>query len=210
MYSQEICEKVVKIAKQALSSGLVLEKSGNFSIYDREQNVVYITPSGVYREVLDASQIVIVDMDNNHLAGNGKASSETLVHLEIYKARPDVNAVAHTHSVYATAHAVANKPIEPWVVETLLYGGRVEVAPFAIPGTMELAKSAAETLGEKNAVLLQHHGVVCVGRDLDEAFLNALYLEDTAKICHIASQMGSPQALPEEVIQTIIAKLKSM
>lgn len=208
MIRVDYCEKVVKVAKQATSSGLVQEKSGNFSIYDRETGLVYITPSGVYRDVLTADQVVVVDMENNQVAGNGKASSETLMHLEIYKARPDVNGVAHTHSVYATAHAVANKPIEPWVVESVTYGGRVDVAPYTMPGTIELAKGVAKYMGQKNAVLLQNHGVTCAGRDLDEAFLNALYLEDTARICFVASQLGNPAPVPEADIQAIIKKIR--
>jgi len=207
MLDLKICQHIIKIARQAVSCGLVLEKSGNFSIYDRANGVVYITPSGIFREVLTAEQVVLVDLDNNQLGGAGKASSETLMHLEIYKARDDVNAIVHTHSVFATAHAVANKPIEPWVVESLNYGGRVDVAPFALPGTPELARNVAETLGRKNAVLLRNHGATCVGRDLDEAFLNALYLEDTAKICYIAAQLGNPQPLPDNIIKTIIAKM---
>lgn len=199
-----IQEKIVKVAKQAVSCGLVLEKSGNFSIIDREKGVVHITPSGIYREVLLAEQIVSVDLDNNQIAGAGKPSSETMMHLEIYKLRPDVNAIAHTHSTYATAFAVANRPLEAWVIESVAYGGRVDVAPYFLPGSEELAKAVAQTLGNKNAVLLQNHGTTCVGRDLDEAFLNAQYLEDTAKVCFIAAQLGNPNPVPSEDIQLLL------
>ena len=128
------------------------------------------------------------------------------MHLEIYKARDDVNAIVHTHSVFATAHAVAINQLSLGGGELELRG-RVDVAPFALPGTPELARNVAETLGRKNAVLLRNHGATCVGRDLDETFLNALYLEDTAKICYIAAQLGNPQPLPDNIIKTIIAKM---
>jgi L-fuculose-phosphate aldolase len=201
---ENIREAVLKTAVQAASYGLCRNRSGNFSYYDRNAGLVYITPSGVSREALTAEQIVVVDLNNNHISGEGKASSETPMHLEIYKARPDVNAIVHTHSCYATAFAVANKPIPPCIVEALFLGGQIEVGPFEFPGTLEFARRAVEALGDRNAVLLQNHGVTCVGKDLDEALLHALYVEDVAKIIFVAKHIGEVSPLPDSVIERFL------
>lgn len=203
---ENIREAVLKTAVKAANHGLCQDKSGNFSYYDRDAGLVYITPSGVSRETLTVNQIIVVDMDSNHVSGDGIASSETPMHLEIYKARPDVNAIAHTHSCYATAFAVANKPIIPCIVEALFLGGQIEVAPFTYPGTLEFALNAVDALGNRNAVLLQNHGVTCVGKDLDEAFLNSLYIEDVARIIFVASQIGEVKPLPESAINKFLNK----
>ena len=131
----------------AVSCGLVLEKSGNFSIYDRANGVVYITPSGIFREVLTAEQVVLVDLDNQ--LGVPASLIGTLMHLEIYKARDESMLLSIPIRV---CHALcrANKPIEP--AESLTWAG-VDVAPFALPGTPELARNVPRLWAGKCGVV---------------------------------------------------------
>ncbi|MBC7324008.1 MAG: class II aldolase/adducin family protein, partial [Moorella sp. (in: Bacteria)] len=130
--------------------------------------------------------------------------SEYMLHQAIYRARPEVNAVMHTHSIYASALAVTRKPVPP-ILEDLvqMVGGGVPVAPYARAGTPELARVAAETLGSLGAVLLANHGVVGVGRTLEEAFIVCQIVEKAACVYIWACLAGEAAALPPEEVKIL-------
>ena len=179
------CKKeVLRIAQTAERKGLCITNSGNFSMRDVETGYILITPSHVSRENMSYDDICVLDIDGNIIESkNGRRpSSEVLMHLEIYKMREDINGIAHTHSKFATAFAVMNKPIPPIVYEASAYGGTINVSPYRSPGTKELAESIKDTLSKSNATLLQSHGAVSLGSDIEEALLNSFYVEDVAEI----------------------------
>ena len=121
------------------------------------------------------------------------------MHAEIYKTRPDVRAIVHTHSPHATAFAAANRPIPACLIEMKFFlGGEVPCAPYAPPGTTELGLVCAEALGDRGGCLMANHGALAVGRDLPEALLRAEYLEDSAKIALLSMQLGGPVPLPDD------------
>lgn len=179
---------LIRIAKEAQRSGLCKHKSGNFSIRDKESGLVLITPTGVDRELLEIKDIVVLDLDKNILEG-GKPSSETQMHLEIYKRREDIFAIAHTHSKMGTAFAVLNKPLPPIIYEVTAFNlkdGYIPVAPYGRPGTMELATKVADTSQHADLMLMEKHGVIALGKDIDEAFLNVQYIEEVAEVYYYA------------------------
>ena len=203
-------KEVCAIAKRAQKDGLVKHKSGNFSARDKETGYVVITPTSIDRELLTPRDMVVIDLDATvieNLSGL-KPTSETLMHLNIYRTRPELAAVAHTHSGYATAFAVLNKPIPAVVYEVTALGttkARIPVAPYGRPGTPALAESIVDACLESDVFLLQGHGAVAVdNRDIYEAYLKASYIEELAELYYRALTANGgkePQHFPAEELQ---------
>lgn len=196
----EIKQAVIDAGRQMIERGLVAGTWGNISIRGDRDNQVVITPSGRPYPELQTTDLVVVDFAGNILEG-ARPSSELPLHLAIYQARPEIRAVVHTHSIYATACAVAGKAISPSLEEMVqVVGGGVAVAQYALPGTTDLAQNAIRALGDKTAVLLANHGAVACGPSLPEALLVAELVEKAAKIHVIANQLGGARSLSEEDI----------
>ena len=179
--------QVVRYAQQAGREGLCRHRSGNFSVRDKETGYIVITPTGMDRAEMLPEDVVVIDMQGRvveALTGK-KPTSESMMHIAVYKARPDVGAIVHTHSKNATAFAVMNKPIPAIVYELFLLGckkGYIPVAPYGRPGTKELAQSVLKPLEISDVALMQAHGVIAVAKDLKEALLRASYVEELAEI----------------------------
>lgn len=195
--------QVLTIAKRIYSNRLVVASLGNVSCRDESGNIA-ITPSGIDYEELTLKDIVIVDLEGTNVDGTLTPSSETPMHTLIYRKRPDVNGVVHTHSLYASAFSVVNKEIPVDMVEVAAHvGGRVPVAPYQPPGTKELGEEALKVLGEKRACLLQNHGVLAVGNTLEKAYKAAAIVEIAARIHILGSLIGDPRELPADDIQKV-------
>ena len=195
---ENLKEDVVRVAKQAQRAGLCKHKAGNVSIKDPETGYIVITPSGVDREVLTADMVSVIDEDLNVIEG-GKPSSETLMHIECYKARPDINSVIHTHSPMASAFACLNKPIPAFIFEFFVFNldnATIPVAPYAKPGTMELAQNVANTVKRSDLVLMERHGTIAVGKTVDEAFENVDYIEELAHIYYYILTLNNGKDTP--------------
>ena len=181
-----------------LDKGLVASTWGNISTRVGK-NLIAITPSGRNYRSLRLEDIVVVDMQGKVIEGSLKPSSELPLHLAIYHARSDAQAIVHTHSVFASACAVAHKNIPPMIEDLVqLVGGGVDVAKYALPGTDALAQNTIQALGNKNAVLLANHGVVGCGGTLNEAMTACELVEKAAQIYTYATQLGTVHSLSEE------------
>jgi len=202
--------RIVYDAVQALvKGGLVTGTWGNVSCCNREKQLMAITPSGLPYDDMTPEDVVVVDLQGQVVEGAWKPSSETPMHTMLYREREDIAAVVHTHSTYATAMAVLNRPIPPVIAELALgVGGPVPVAPFARVGTVELGRNALQAMGEYQAVLLQNHGVVTVGKDMGRALNLAFIVEDAARVYIIARSIGEPTLVPEGVIQELFELFK--
>ncbi|MBU7027291.1 MAG: class II aldolase/adducin family protein [Theionarchaea archaeon] len=195
--------QVLTIAKRIYSNRLVVASLGNVSCRDETGNIA-ITPSGIDYEELTLKDIVIIDSEGANVDGTLDPSSETPMHTLIYKKRPDINGIVHTHSLYASAFSVVSKEIPVDMVEVAAHvGGRVPVASYRPPGTKELGEEALAVLGEKRACLLQNHGVLAVGNTLEKAYKAAAIVEIAARIHILGSLIGTPRELPEEDIQKV-------
>ncbi len=195
--------EVFTTAKRVYSARLVTASLGNVSCRD-EEGTVAITPSGIDYEVLTLEDIVTVDLHGNKLRGHHNPSSETPMHTLIYRKRPDIAGIVHTHSLYASAFSVVNKEIPVDMVEVAAHvGGRVPVAPYMPPGTKELGEAALNVLGDRRACLLQNHGVLAVGGTLEKAYKAAAIVEVAACIHLLGSLLGEPRELEEEDIQRV-------
>jgi L-ribulose-5-phosphate 4-epimerase len=197
----ELKQSVVLYGRQMAERGLVAGTWGNISLRSNVGNRIAITPSGQPYSELTPEDIVVVDTVGNVLEGR-RPSSELPLHLAIYTARADVRAIVHTHSLFATACAVAGEAIPPSLEEMVqVVGGTVDVARYALPGTADLASYAVEALGDKTAVLLSNHGAVACGPSLKEALLIAELVEKAAHIHVIARQLGGARCLSDDDVQ---------
>ena len=189
---------IVAAGVELLKKGLVAGTWGNISARCSQTGLVAITPSGRSYTTLTPDDIIILDKCGNIHEGRWTPSTELPLHLAVYKARPDVQAVVHTHSIFASACAVARKAIPPILEELVqVVGGAVEVAAYAAPGTECLAQNAVAALGRKNAVLLANHGDIGCGQSLREAMLACELVEKAAQIYIYANQLGGAAILSE-------------
>ena len=198
--------EVVLAAREMASLGLVTGSSGNVSMRlrrdDDTRELLAVTPSGKPYATLKDEDIVITDFDVESVEGELTPSTETLLHVAVYRARPDVQAVIHTHSVFSSVAAVAGLDIPPIIDEMMIsIGGPVKVSQYAFPGTHELADNVCAALDERNGALIRNHGAVGVGRDLREALDVCALLERVAQIFIYASMLGKANTLPSEVIE---------
>ena len=191
--------EIIETARAMLAKGLVQGTGGNLSV--RCARGMIITPSGMDYDRLTPDDLPVLSLGGELIEGFRKPSVERGLHAEIYRRRPDVNAVIHTHSVYATAAAALRAPV-PVLTDNqaVLFGGEVPCAEYAPIGTEKLARSAAQALGSGSGVLLANHGALCTGATLTEAALKCEMLEIFAKIYFLTALRGGGVPLtPEEI-----------
>jgi L-fuculose-phosphate aldolase len=206
---EDLRQGVTSVARQLIGSGLVTGTSGNVSSRTPEGDVL-VTPSGVDYEVLEPADVVLVDLEGKVLDGALAPSTETPMHTGIYRARPEVGAVVHTHSRFATTLACLGWEIPPmhYMLTTLSDKGRITLAPYATYGTEELAGYASEALGAtRKACLLRNHGTITVGGSPEEAFSRTVVLEEMSEIYYRARLAGGPVMLSEEQVEEVAAKI---
>ena len=198
--------EIVGFGKKLLTAQLTSGTGGNLSIFNRHDGLIAISPSGIEYDEMEPADIPVVDGSGMSVEGSRKPSSELGFHLSLYRKRPDINAVVHTHSVYATTMACLNWEI-PAVHYLVAYSGhKVPLAPYATFGTDELAANVAGAIGDHNAVLLANHGLVTVGPNLATAFAVAEEIELVARIYYQAKCIGQPVIIPEGEMSRVIEK----
>lgn len=198
--------QIVRFGKKLLAARLTSGTGGNLSILNRERGLIAISPSGVEYEDMVPSDVAVVDGDGTTVEGSRKPSSELDFHRALYSKRSDIQAVVHTHSVYATTMACLRWEIPAVHYLVAFSGHKVPLAPYATFGTPELACNVAEHIGECNALLLANHGLVAIGPNLDTAFAVADEIELVARIYYQAKSIGEPVILPEEEMSSVIQK----
>ncbi len=195
---------VLDAARAMHRNGLVVASSGNVSarIFG-DAELLAITTAGKDYESMGMEQVVVVDFDGEPIEGDGLPSTEMLLHVAIYRARPDVSAVMHTHSVYASALAVAGQPLPPLIDEmVVLLGDSIQVSEYTFPGTEEIGDAVVAALGERNAALIRNHGLVGVGGSVGLALNVCLLAERIAHIYAVANALGNASPLPEDAVAT--------
>ena len=185
-------DEIIKISNEIYDKGLVSGKAGNISVRFKGEigDIIAITPTLKSLSKLNEEDIVLVDLDGNVLT-KGKPSSEVNMHLEIYKKRPDVNGIVHTHSPYATGFAHSSKKIKRYEGFGEIKTPYLAEIDYEKPGSDELAKSASEGLGSEDVLVLKNHGVICVSDNLKEAELLAVFVEEIAKSQFITLMLNS-------------------
>jgi L-ribulose-5-phosphate 4-epimerase len=192
-------EQVWKLHLELPKNDLVRWTGGNVSGRDPETGLVVIKPSGVKYPDLRPEHLVVLDVDGKIVEGNLSPSSDTASHLYIYRQRPDVGGIVHTHSPYATAFAAVGKPIPVYLTAIAdEFGGPIPVGGFALIGGEEIGKVVVESIGSSPAVLLKNHGVFTIGKNAESAVKSAVMTEDVARTVWYALQLGTPDEIPAE------------
>ncbi len=196
-------KEIVEIGRRCYDRGFVAATDGNMSCRVGG-DLIAATPAGLCKGMLAADDIVILDAAGRRVEGHREASSEILLHLEIYKERPDVGGVVHAHPPTATGFAVARMPLAecvlPEVITTL---GNVPLAPYATPSTDEVPESIRPKLRDYNAFLLANHGTVTLGATLLEAYFTLEKVEQFARVMLVARQLGRVSVLTEDDVKKL-------
>jgi L-ribulose-5-phosphate 4-epimerase len=201
---EQLKEELVELHLELPKNNLVVWTGGNVSARDFDSGLVVIKPSGIRYEDLGPDHMVVLDLDGNVVEGALKPSSDTASHLYIYRHRPDVGGVVHTHSRYATAFAAVGKEI-PCVLTAMgdEFGGAIPCGGFALIGDEGIGKIVVETIGKSPAVLLKNHGVFTIGKSATAAVKAAVMTEDVAATVWMALQIGTPDVIPQEDVERL-------
>lgn len=188
-------ELVIEAGIKLLNDGLVSRTWGNVSMRV-DENLMVVTPKGRKYEDLTIDDIVVVDINTLKYEGDIKPSSETPMHAKIYKDRKEINACIHTHQMNASTCAAARREV-PAVLDDFaqIVGTSVRVAAYSLPGSKKIVKEVSKAIKGRFACLLANHGAVCVGRNIDEAFVVAQILEKNCKAYIEASFIGGAKSI---------------
>ena len=199
----ELRAEVCALHQELMRHNLVVWTMGNVSARDPQSGLVVIKPSGIKYEHLTPENMVVVDVEGRMVEGDFKPSSDTTSHCYIYRQRPDLNGVVHTHSRHATAFAALGMPI-PCVLTGMAdeFGGPIPCGGFALIGGEEIGREVVRCMSEGTicAVLMQNHGVFTAAHSAEAAVKAAVMVEDNAATTWLAMQLGQPIAIPEESI----------
>ena len=206
MKYETIRRQVLDALLEAAELGLIHGTSGNVAVRDVVDHVLAISPSGRPYKSMTPEDIAIVTLDGAWIDGPYKPSSETPMHTAVYRARPDVGATVHFHGLFSTVMAMGGGELPPSTPPQAELAP-IKTVPFAPPGSGELARMTAETLGEGCSVLLQNHGAFCCGRDIAGAMSAAVYTEEAAQTACYAALLGNFKPLSTAEIAAVKAAL---
>jgi L-ribulose-5-phosphate 4-epimerase len=200
MLLEQLREIVWKCNLELPKNDLVKMTSGNVSGRDPASGLVVIKPSGYSYEEMTPAHMVVVDLDGRVVEGNLKPSTDTDTHLYVYRHRPDVLGMVHTHSPYATTFAVLGQPIPACLTASAMLGGEIPLGGYAPIGGEEIGREIINKIGRALAIVMQNHGVFTIGASPQQATKMAVEVEEIAKITHLAMVRGQPILLaPEQV-----------
>jgi L-ribulose-5-phosphate 4-epimerase len=201
MMQEALRRDVCALNQELPRSGLVAWTSGNVSGRDPESGLIVIKPSGIRYEELTPESMVVVDLNGKPVEGSLKPSSDTGAHAYVYRHRPDVFGIVHTHSCFATAWAAVGRPIPP-VLTAICdeFGGEIPVGAYARIGGDEIGEEIIRSIGDSPAILMKNHGVFTVGQDPEAAVKAAVMVEDVARTVYYAMQMGQPAEIPPDEV----------
>lgn len=198
---EEVRHSVLAAAKAMHARGLVEGTAGNVSGRVDDGTVV-VTPSSLGYEEMTLDDLVVVDLEGNVIDGTRSPTSEKGVHLAAFAAFPEVAGVVHCHAIHASMYAVAHRPIPAAIDEFVVYiGGDVPVGEYQPSGSDELPVEVASHLHDRSAVLMANHGLVTIGKSVDDALHSALVVEHNARIMWGAQQLGGVVGLPYKAVR---------
>ncbi len=202
--AEEIKNKIIDLVKKEYRAQMVNMFEGNVSAKWGER--IFITPSQVSKEEMTADMLIELDGEGTIVRQpEGYApSSETKMHLEVYRLRPDVKAVVHNHSLYATAFAMNHMPlVSDALTEMNITFGEVPVVPYGTPGTDRIYSEFKHYIGNRSALLLANHGVLTFGSSLELAYSYAEAVEKIARTISIAKGLGREVKIPQEELAAL-------
>jgi len=201
--------QICRVGRWMYSRGLVVANEGNLSARLDEHRLL-VTPSGKCKGRLAMEDLLVTDLNGEVVLGMGCPSSEMLMHLLIYRSRPDVRAICHAHPPTATGFAAAGRALEAPVLPEVIVGlGKIPLASYGTPGTWEVCAGLEPLVHDYDAILLENHGVVTCGPDLEIAFQRMETVEQFAKVMLTAELLGGPHLLPRAEVQKLVTNKRT-
>lgn len=189
---------LVDYSKLLYDKGMLAGSDGNISI-KLDDDRIMVTPGGLAKGRMAPDDMVIVDINGKHLQGTQKATSELLMHLYVYKSRPEIKAIVHSHAPYATSFAVAGVELKEHILpEVVVFIGGIPLTDYAPPGTDAVPKALERHIEKNNAFLMRNHGLLTIGHTLEQAYNRHEIVEHYARIVHLARQLGNVDTLPSD------------
>ncbi len=202
---RELRALMVEVGRWMWQRGHVAGTDGNLSARLPDGRVV-ATPAGVAKGRLQADDLVVTDLAGRVVSGSGIPSSELKLHLAVYRARPDVGAVVHAHPKAAVAHSLAGVSLAQAIIpETVVTLGTIAAARYATPGSASLASAVEAMIRDHDAIIMERHGSVTVGADLEQAYNRLESLEHAAEILVMARALGQVEPLPTAEVERLVA-----
>jgi L-fuculose-phosphate aldolase len=200
---------IVAVCQRLYQRGFIAGTEGNVSALEGPDRL-WITPSGYHKGLLQPADLLLIDLHGQVLFGDGRPSSETPMHLALYRCRPDIRAVVHAHPPLATALTVAGYRLEPPLLpEAVVALGEVPTIPYQMPTTWQFANDVGAAMRQAEAALLENHGSVAVGASLQAAFNKMEIVERAAQILYLAKLLGRVQPLSPEAVTALQALRQS-
>lgn len=197
---------ILEVGRRIYTRGYAASNDGNISARLDTKRIL-ITSTGISKGFMKAGDLVVVDMNGRVVTGGKKPSSEIILHLQIYKARPDVNSVCHAHPPYATGFAVAGIPLDEYVLpEVIITLGTIPLVPYGTTGTEEFSAPLLPLLPGYDAFLLANHGALTLGTDVFKAYYKMETLEHFARITFISRSLGNVNILNDEQVHKLYAQ----
>ncbi len=196
----ELKQQVIDACNRLVRLGLTAGTSGNVSVRVPGEPLLVVSPSSVRYQTMTVADVCTVEVESgDQVDGDRNPTSELLMHLAVHRARPDVGAVIHAHTVHTTALSLLGRGIPPIMDEQVqLLGGEVSLCPHTLPGSEALAGTVLEHLGDRRAVILAHHGMLGCGRDVEQAIDVCAAADRLARVYLLALAAGEPATLPQE------------
>ena len=204
MVLEKLRDVVWKCNLELPKNGLVKMTSGNVSGRDAETGLVVIKPSGYSYEEMTPAHMVVVDLEGRVVEGKLKPSTDTDTHLFVYRHRPDVMGMVHTHSPYATSFAALGQPIPACLTASAMLGGEIPLGGYAPIGGEAIGQEIVAKIGRAMAIVMQNHGVFTIGASPQQATKLAVEVEEIAKITHLALLRGQPIGLTADQINYMV------
>ena len=194
---------MVDFGRRLHEKGFIAGTDGNLSLMV-DKDLLLITPTGVPKGYLQEFDMILVNLQGELIAGKKSPSSELPMHLFIYKNRPGIKACCHAHPRYATAFSIIGKALPSDILpEVVLSVGEIPLIPYAPPGTEALPRSLENHIEKHTAFILQNHGALTIGRNLEEAYNRMETVEHFAGIVYIAELMGTVNHLDESEVKRL-------
>lgn len=203
-------ELVASYGRKLIEDRLTVGTSGNISIYNREKDLIAISPSGMNYFEVEPEDVVIIDRSGEVIDGSRKPSSEKDMHRLLYTHRNDVSAAVHTHSEFATLIACLNMPIEPIHPILACAGENVRCAPYMISHNEVFGETVIKYIKDRYAVLLGNHGVLTCGPNIGYAYTTAISVEFCAELYYRAKAVGEPRLLSEADMSDMMHRFQSI
>lgn len=204
MNESQLREQICEVGRRLYNRGFAAANDGNITIRLNDREVL-CTPTMVSKGFMKPDDICTVDYQGNQLAGQRRRTSEVLLHLAIYKQRPDVHGVVHCHPPHATAFAVAREPIPKCILpEVEVFLGEIPMVPYVTPGTQQFADTIIPYVKDCNTVILANHGTVTFGPNLENAYFNSEIIDAYCRILILARHLGRVNYFTEQETRELL------